>query len=160
MYSNYFQYIFLFFFWHISDLSRENAFSFTNVIFNISVIMAVALVPDQAIFDHISLVRIGAHFMDDCQECIKWCRQYGLLAMQMVSPTCYCHCREQALDRAVDSVTWRCPVKACKKRFSIRQGSFFEKSHLQLWQLLDLNYLWCGSAEKSRGVSVEDAQHE
>ena len=153
MYSNYFQYIFLFFFWHISDLSRENAFSFTNVIFNISVIMAVALVPDQAIFDHISLVRIGAHFMDDCQECIKWCRQYGLLAMQMVSPTCYCHCREQALDRAVDSVTWRCPVKACKKRFSIRQGSFFEKSHLQLWQLLDLNYLWCGSAGKSRGVS-------
>ena len=29
------------------------------------------------------------------------------------------HCREQALDRAVDDITWRCPVKACKKRFSI-----------------------------------------
>ena len=30
-----------------------------------SVMMAVALAPDQAIFDNISLVRIGARFMDD-----------------------------------------------------------------------------------------------
>ena len=41
--------------------------------------MAVALAPDQAIFDNISLVRIGACFMNDRQECIRWCRQYGLL---------------------------------------------------------------------------------
>ena len=105
--------------------------------------MAVALVPDQAIFDNISLVRIGAHFMDDRQECIRWCGQYELLATQMVCPTCPRHCREQALDRAVDGVTWRCPVKACK-----------------LWQLLGLTCLWCRSAGKSRGMSVEDAQHE
>ena len=38
--------------------------------------MAVALAPDQAIFDNISLVRIGARFMDDRQECIRWCRQW------------------------------------------------------------------------------------
>ena len=81
--------------------------------------MAVALVPDQAIFNNISLVRIRARFMDDHQKCIRWCRQYGLLAAQMVCLTCRHHCREQALDRAVDGVTWRCPVKACKKRFSI-----------------------------------------
>ena len=30
--------------------------------------MAVALAPDQAIFDNISLVRIGAHFMDDRRD--------------------------------------------------------------------------------------------
>ena len=80
-----------------------------------SVIMAVALVPDQAIFDNISLVRIGARFMDDCQECIRWWRQYGLLATQMICPTYNRHCREQALDRAVDGVTWRYPVKVCKE---------------------------------------------
>ena len=113
-----------------------------------SVSMAVAFVPDQAIFDNISLVRIGARFMDDRQDCIRWCRQYGLLATQMVCPNCRRHCREQALDRAVDGVTWRCPVKACKKRFSIRRCSFFEKSHLQLWQLLGLTYLCCRSAGK------------
>ena len=90
-----------------------------------SVIMAVSLAPDQAIFDHISLVRIGACFMDNRQECIRWCRQYGLLPTQMVCPPCHRHCREQALDRAVHDVAWRCSVKVCKKRFSIRHGSFF-----------------------------------
>ena len=122
--------------------------------------MAVALVPDQAIFDNISLVRIGARFMDDHQECIRWYQQYGLLATQMICPTCNCHCREQALDHAVDGVTWHCPVKVCKERISIRHGSFFEKSHLQLWQILGLIYLSCRSAGKSRGVSVADSQHE
>ena len=84
--------------------------------------MAVALVPasDQAIFDNISLVRIGA-CLDDRQECIKmvstvWtaclCRWFDQCAITH-------HCREQALDHAVDGVTWHCPVKACKKRFSI-----------------------------------------
>ena len=38
--------------------------------------MATALAPDQAIFDNISLVRIGARFMDDRQECIRWFRQW------------------------------------------------------------------------------------
>ena len=67
--------------------------------------MPVALVLDQTVFDNISLVRIVARFMDDGQECIKWCRQYGLLATQIICPTCNRHCREQALDRAVDGVT-------------------------------------------------------
>ena len=35
--------------------------------------MPVALVPDPTIFDNISLVRIGAWFMDDHQECIRCC---------------------------------------------------------------------------------------
>ena len=124
-----------------------------------SVIMAVALVPDQVIFDNISLVKIGARFMDNRQEyarCVR-CRQYGLLTTQMICRTCNCQCKQQALDRAVDGVAWRCLVKICKKRVSIRHGSFFEKSPLQLWQMLDLTYLSCSSAGKSRGMSIADA---
>ena len=45
--------------------------------------MAVALVCYQVIFDNISLVRIGPWFMDDCQECRRWCWQYRLLDMQI-----------------------------------------------------------------------------
>ena len=63
--------------------------------------------------------------MDDHQESIRCCQQYGLLAMQMICPTCNCHCREQAFDHAVDGVTWHCPLKVCKKRISIRHDSFF-----------------------------------
>ena len=69
-----------------------------------SVVMAVALVPYQAIFVNIPLVRIDAHFMDDRQERIRLCRKYGLLATKMVCPICNRHYREQALDRAVDGV--------------------------------------------------------
>ena len=36
------------------------------------------------------------------------------------------------MDRALDRITWRCPVKVCKKRISIGQGNRFEKAHLQL----------------------------
>ena len=73
--------------------------------------MAAALVSDQAIFDNIPLVRTGACFMDDSQGCKRWCGQYGLLAMQMVCLTCNHHCWEQALDHAVDGVTWHWRVK-------------------------------------------------
>ena len=78
----------------------------------------------------------------------------------MICPTCNRHSREQALDRAVYGVTWGCPVKVSKKRISIRHGSFSEKSHLQLWQILGLTCMWCRSAGKSRGVSVADAQDQ
>ena len=118
--------------------------------------MLVARVPDQAIFDSISLVRIGSHFMDDHQECIGCWRLYGLLAAQNIFPTCNHHSREQALDRADDGVSWRYPVKCCQKRISMRHGNFFEKLHLNLWQILGL----ACSAGKSRWVSVANAQHE
>ena len=58
----------------------------------------------------------------------------------MVCPTRRRHCREQALDRAVDGVTWYCPAKVCYGKY--------------------LTYLWCRSAGKSRQVSAEEAQHE
>ena len=97
-----------------------------------SVTIPVAFVPNQAIFDNISLARIGACFMDDIQEWKRWCRLYGLLAKQMVYPTFNHYCGEQALDRSVECVTWRCPLKTCKKRISIKNGRFFEKLYLKL----------------------------
>ena len=109
-----------------------------------------------------SLVRIGARFMENRQECIRWCQQYGLLAAQMICPTCNCHCREQALDHAVDGVTWHCPVKVCKKRISIRHGSFFEKSHLQLWRILGLIPICGVEVLESQGECLwqTPSQHE
>ena len=87
--------------------------------------MPFSLVPDQAIFDVTPLVRIGACFIDNRQECIKWCRQYGLLATQMTYNRYY---RQKALDRVVDGVTWRCPAKVCKKRIASSTVAFL-KNH-------------------------------
>ena len=122
--------------------------------------MAAAPRPDIVEFDSISLTVIGARFMNNLDECIRWCRQYGLLASRMDCPICNRQCNEQHLQSVVDGRIWRCMVKRCKKRISIRKGSFFEQSHLELWKIVGLSYLWVRSAGKSRGVSMEDSKKE
>ena len=55
---------------------RKKMLSYLLMSFSIqSVIMAVALVPNQGIFDNLSLVRIVARFMEDHQGCMRWSRQ-------------------------------------------------------------------------------------
>ena len=40
----------------------------------------------------------------------------------------------------IDGYVWRCRV--CKKEKSVRVNSFFSKSHLEIWQILTIAYLW------------------
>ena len=48
--------------------------------------------------------------------------------------------REAAIADASDGISWNCPQ--CKSRKSIRDGSFFSKSHLTLQQWLMLIFFW------------------
>ena len=50
--------------------------------------------------------------------------------------------------------------KQCKKKISIRVGSFFERSQLKLRQIIGITYIWTRSTGKSRGLSVEDIQKD
>ncbi|XP_065658848.1 uncharacterized protein LOC136083381 [Hydra vulgaris] len=54
-------------------------------------------------------------------------------------------------------VTWRCPFKHCRKTISIRVGSFFKRSHLELWQIIGITYLWtrCAKVEECRRKILE-----
>ena len=76
--------------------------------------------------------------MKDRRKCIRLCRKYGLLATQMVFPTPNYHYREQALDRAVDGVTWCYPLNVGKRELASGTVAFFEKLHLQLCERLVL----------------------
>ncbi|XP_065650302.1 uncharacterized protein LOC136078459 [Hydra vulgaris] len=111
-------------------------------------------------FDSLSLTEIGAKFKYNLEDTICWCRTHGLLAESMSCSVCGVPCTQQAKNNAIDQVIWRCPVKRCKRTFSIRKGSFFEKSHLHLWQVLGLTYVWSRGAGKSRGFSVSDLTQE
>ena len=42
----------------------------------------------------------------------------------------------------VDGLIWECPLRTCRKRRSIRAGSFFEDSKISLGQWLNIIYLW------------------
>jgi transposase-like protein len=41
-----------------------------------------------------------------------------------------------------DGVVWRCTNRKCNKKISIREGSWFSKSHLLLEQIVKLTYYW------------------
>ena len=49
---------------------------------------------------------------------------------------------------------WRCADANCRKSVGLRDGTFFEKSHLTLQQWLVLMYRWC------REYPVTDAAEE
>ena len=101
---------------------------------NCKKIFKMANVANQDDFENMTLINIGIRFKDDLDETIRWCRENGLLATATVCPTCDRRCNEQRSAGKVDGKIWRCT--RCKKMISIRKGSFFEQSHLQLWQVL------------------------
>ena len=98
---------------------------------------------------------MGVKFYRKVEEATVWCRLYGLLAVSLMCTTCNVPCIEGAYIRAVDGRVWRCPRQQCRASFSIRKGSFFEKSHLHLWQILSLTYCWSIECGRSRGLSQE-----
>ena len=95
-------------------------------------------------FDTISLTQIGARFMNNREECIKWLREFGLLAAVMIRPLCNLQYSEQLYTRSVDGITWRCMVIKCKQTINIR---FFEKSKLELWKIIGITYIWTALKE-------------
>ena len=121
--------------------------------------------PHIAEFDSISLTELGARFKYNLRETIGWCRQYGLLSSVVKCEVCVDNngqheivCVLGARQQKIDGECWRCPT--CKKVYSIRKGSFFERSHLQLWQILGITHIWCKNAGRSRGLPVDVVMEE
>ena len=83
-------------------------------------------------FDSLSLTEIGARFKYNLEDTIRWCRAHCLLTESMNCSVCGVPCTQQVKNSTIDQVIWKCPVKRCKRTFSIRKGSFFEQAHLHL----------------------------
>ena len=43
---------------------------------------------------------------------------------------------------------WRYPKKSCRRKHSIRHGSWFSCHHLTLAQVLTITFLWCENLEQ------------
>ena len=65
-----------------------------------------------------------------------------LLADRMNCPRCGTVTQERVYNRVTDGRIWRCPLKVCRATVSTGKGSLFEKSHLPLTQLVNLQYYW------------------
>ena len=120
----------------------------------------MARVPQEAEFVSINLFALCQRFYNNDDATIAWCRQNGQLAAEATCRTCGSVFRDSPSNRELDGRAWRCPERKCRRKISIRKGSFFEGSHLQLWQVLCLTYFWSLDCGRSRGLSQKQLMKE
>ena len=85
---------------------------------------------------------------------ISWLQSKGLLNRNQVCPACSSQMGLQQRGDITDQYRWHCPSSSCKKSVSLRSGTFFEQSRLQLRQWIVLLYWW------ARVYPVKDAGEE
>ena len=92
--------------------------------------------------NHTELVRKINIDEDNQLTCIQWLAHLGLLASVVRCPTHNDPCSLTRAKDRTDGFEWRCRSNAhtCNFKASIRQGSFFSKSHLSLPVLVDIIY--------------------
>ena len=88
----------------------------------------------------------------DVSKQITWLQSKGLLARNKQCSSCSNPMELQHRNDISDKYRWRCPN--CKKSLSLRSGTFFEQSRLQLRQWIVLMYWW------AREYPVKDAAEE
>ena len=89
--------------------------------------------------------------IQSCQAISTFLVNRGLLAARR-----RCSCGNQMVlrdDKSDDGYHWECPVNKCRKRRSIRAGSFFEDSKIPLSHWLYIIFLW-SIDESNKKVSL------
>ena len=89
--------------------------------------------------------------IQSCHTVFTFLANRGLLAAKRG-----CSCGNEMVlrnDKSDDRYHWECPVNHCRKRRSIRAGSFFEDSKISLHHWLYIIFLW-SIDETNRKVSL------
>ena len=74
------------------------------------------------------------------KECIKY-----ILKKQLVNMPLYQNCNNIEFTRY--KKIFRCKDKSCSKSLSVTKNSFFEKSKMQICDILLLGYLWLNKVQ-------------
>ena len=101
-----------------------------------------------------SVLALSAVIGPEVDKQISWLQSKGLLGRNKLCPACNQPMDMQQRRDITDGHRWRCPVSTCKKSVSLRSGTFFEQSRLQLRQWIVLMYWW------AREYPVKDAAEE
>ena len=88
----------------------------------------------QEIIRHRDLVLLSS----ETRDVVNWLARYRLLKNNMQCGVCHGPCSLTAYHQHVDGLRWKC--RSCNFVKSIRDGSFFSKSHLPLKKAIDLIY--------------------
>ena len=101
-----------------------------------------------------SVLALSAVIGPDVDKQIHRLQSKGLLPRNKICPACNQQMDLQQRRDISDGYRWRCSSSNCKKSVSLRSGTFFEKSHLQLRQWIVLIYWW------AREYPIKDAAEE
>lgn len=89
--------------------------------------------------DFITLIQL----LSTLQNTVVFAQARHLLPTQKVCPNCGHVCSLQNDKAAIDGMIFRCLRRRCRKKLSIRNGTFFQNSHLKLRDILCLMFNWC-----------------
>lgn len=105
-------------------------------------ISAMAVIPSENAFIYDDIYKL-------CEDKLflqSWLRNRGLLADLSVSlrPKCIFGSLKLIKGKSCqkDGLVWRCQKTFCQHKISIRKGSWFEGSHLDIFQIIKLTYYW------------------
>ena len=92
----------------------------------------------------------------DVNQQITWLQSKGLLPRNKTCQACNHPMTMQARSDITDKFRWRCPDSTCKKSVSLRSGTFFDQSRLQLRQWIVLMYWWARQYPVSDEAEVDE----
>ena len=89
------------------------------------------------------LSTIGKHTASE-DSAFEYLVEQGLLAKERRCSKCYPAPNLSLIRRSdiADGWTWRCSLRGCRTKVSIRKDSFFSQSKLRLTTWIKLMYLW------------------
>ena len=94
---------------------------------------------------------------DDKLKILQWLARHRLIKNSIMCENCQKDFHLNKYESSCDGFRWYC--NSCKKRKSVREGSFFSHSHLSLFSLIVIMYCWArdmpqkNACEESGGVS-------
>jgi IS1 family transposase len=92
---------------------------------------------------------------------IHWMMREGFLQDGLLCEHCHVFMRlQRSVHSHLDGYCWRCPTEACKRRKSVREGSFFSFSNLSLRQQMKLLISFVAqSSARSSGLRLAIDRH-
>ena len=78
--------------------------------------------------------------LSDTQQALQWCAQRRLTKNTFDCLRCQLPCSLTRYAQGIDGCRWAC--ESCGYRKSVRDGSFFARSHLTIRQIVLLVYCW------------------
>ena len=98
------------------------------------------ILDDNAFLNENYNITLLARELVDTLTTIRWCARHRLLANLHMCPQCAVPCGLIFRAQLTDCKTWYCSL--CKHKQSIREGSWFMKSHVSLYNLVLMTYCW------------------